>query len=443
MNTDQTVADGRIITTTRDPPGQYSIYTTPGDTRTELYRITTFQKFPAHVPINPCNLANNGFFYTGYKDLVKCFDCAQSVDNWTITDDPLSVAWHRTNCQMINRQFTSNVPLTAMTPTNIHNHNQDELTHSLTNSPAAISSPCATPTAGTMTNKQSPDLSNRTIMFPCNNPTTPCMRNEQRRIDTFFERARNWPQERLAATPADMANAGLYYLGTQDRVKCFYCNGGLQNWDRFDEPWFEHAKWFPQCEFLLQQKGPEYVERITKRFPNLQRPNLNNPISLSANNDKRSIHNPTIIDPAETYHKLCTKIETEISSSPLTTEAIQMGFSSEEIRQALHKQFITHNEPFSTFSALIHALLDQQADPHYTHKRDIYSTPPIETIQTPQQELSKLKQQRQCKRCCTNTATVVCLPCGHLASCKICSQTITRCPIRMTKISEKIETYIA
>jgi len=56
------VSDGRIITTVRDPPGQYSTYITPGDTRMELYRITTFQKFPSHVPINPCNLANNGFF---------------------------------------------------------------------------------------------------------------------------------------------------------------------------------------------------------------------------------------------------------------------------------------------------------------------------------------------------------------------------------------------
>jgi len=65
MNNDQTESDGRIINTVRDPPGQHSVYIPPGDPRMELYRITTFQKFPAHVPINPCNLANNGFLYTG------------------------------------------------------------------------------------------------------------------------------------------------------------------------------------------------------------------------------------------------------------------------------------------------------------------------------------------------------------------------------------------
>ena len=62
MNQTNIVTDGRIITTIRDPSGQYSMYIPPGDTRTELYRITTFQKFPSHEPTNPCNLANNGFF---------------------------------------------------------------------------------------------------------------------------------------------------------------------------------------------------------------------------------------------------------------------------------------------------------------------------------------------------------------------------------------------
>ena len=33
--------------------------------------------------------------------------------------------------------------------------------------------------------------------------------------------------------------------GDRDRAKCWYCNGGLQNWEANDEPFTEHAKWFP------------------------------------------------------------------------------------------------------------------------------------------------------------------------------------------------------
>ena len=36
-----------------------------------------------------------------------------------------------------------------------------------------------------------------------------------------------------------------FVLGERDRTKCWYCNGGLQNWRNDDDPWEEHAKWFP------------------------------------------------------------------------------------------------------------------------------------------------------------------------------------------------------
>ena len=269
---------------------------------------------------------------------MKCFDCAQSIDNWIITDDPLSVTWHRPNCQMINRQFTTNVPLAAMTPLSFQRTHHDIPPITPTTAITATKATLPAPAACSATDNESNNPLTLITMFPCNNPTTPCMRTTQKRIDTFFERIHNWPQERLTATPTDMANAGLYYLGIRDRVKCFYCNGGLQNWDKYDDPWFEHAKWFPQCELLLQQKGPEYVERVTNRFQHLTRPTLNQPVSLSATNDKYSSPTPKIIDPAETHRKLLTRIETEMKLSPLIAEATTMGFSLEEIRQAFYTQ---------------------------------------------------------------------------------------------------------
>ena len=62
MNKTNIATDGRIITTVRDPPGQYSMYIPPGDTRTELYRITTFQQFPSHVPDQPMQLGKQWIF---------------------------------------------------------------------------------------------------------------------------------------------------------------------------------------------------------------------------------------------------------------------------------------------------------------------------------------------------------------------------------------------
>jgi len=64
-----------------DPPGQHSVYIPPGDTRREMYRLSTFTKFPSDSPVDSRTLATVGFFYTGYKDRVKCSQCAVCVDS--------------------------------------------------------------------------------------------------------------------------------------------------------------------------------------------------------------------------------------------------------------------------------------------------------------------------------------------------------------------------
>lgn len=36
------------------------------------------------------------------------------------------------------------------------------------------------------------------------------------------------------------------YAGKRDTVQCFSCGGCLGNWEDDDDPWKEHAKWFPK-----------------------------------------------------------------------------------------------------------------------------------------------------------------------------------------------------
>lgn len=45
---------------------------------------------------------------------------------------------------------------------------------------------------------------------------------------------------------------------------CFYCNGGLNNWEAGDNPWIEHAVWFPECTFVLEQKGSNFINKARK-----------------------------------------------------------------------------------------------------------------------------------------------------------------------------------
>uniref|UniRef100_K1PHD9 Baculoviral IAP repeat-containing protein 3 n=1 Tax=Magallana gigas TaxID=29159 RepID=K1PHD9_MAGGI len=37
---------------------------------------------------------------------------------------------------------------------------------------------------------------------------------------------------------------------------------GLRNWESGDDAWVEHARWFPKCSFLLQNRGVDFVTLV-------------------------------------------------------------------------------------------------------------------------------------------------------------------------------------
>lgn len=56
-------------------------------------------------------------------------------------------------------------------------------------------------------------------------------------------------------TPSQMANAGFYYMGHQDRVRCMFCSKEFDYWQRGDDPLVEHKRKSPQCPFFKECQG--------------------------------------------------------------------------------------------------------------------------------------------------------------------------------------------
>ena len=122
-------------------------------------------------------------------------------------------------------------------------------------------------------------------MFRWLSPQNPLMCDEEDRMRTF---PASWcDQDR--PTPHEMVDAGFYYKGSGDRVLCFYCGGGLFYWKPHDNPWYEHAKWFPMCEFVLKKQGVNYVEKVCQKHSDLHRPGIKNPTRTIAANHLRSM----------------------------------------------------------------------------------------------------------------------------------------------------------
>ncbi|XP_035296411.1 baculoviral IAP repeat-containing protein 1a isoform X2 [Cricetulus griseus] len=85
---------------------------------------------------------------------------------------------------------------------------------------------------------------------------------EEARLESF----ENWPFYAHGTSPRVLSAAGFVFTGKRDTVQCFSCGGCLGNWEEGDNPWKEHAKWFPKCEFLQSKKSSEEIAQYIKSY---------------------------------------------------------------------------------------------------------------------------------------------------------------------------------
>lgn len=70
-------------------------------------------------------------------------------------------------------------------------------------------------------------------------------RLESSRLQSFD----NWPVSYVS--PETLAAAGFYYIGPDDKVRCFCCSIEIGRWTENDDPLEEHKFWSSRCRFAL------------------------------------------------------------------------------------------------------------------------------------------------------------------------------------------------
>jgi len=233
------------------------------------------------------------------------------------------------------------------------------------------------------------------------------------RLRTFTR----WP----ASSPIDKAvlcQAGFYFTGFDDQVRCFYCSGGLREWRITDDPWEEHARWFPDCAFLLQQKGQDYVDEIHARTP--------------AN--KKCVRKTEAQKKAEVV-----KDEIKSSQESMLEICQQLDYTKEQVEQAIE----FHGGEFDNIKDMIEVLyrIESGDISHSDRASRMISNPVIaeddigralklDTTQSIPGEFVRSEQssrfEQACKNCERKTgsfvpATRISMPCGHLTLCEQCN----------------------
>jgi len=322
------------------------------DYRSEAARLASFTHWTVAF-IQPADLARAGFFFLNDLDSCKCAFCHNCVGDWVEGDDPMTE--HRNlfpSCPFVQGLSVGNIPLETgdTEPAEAQPSHpawrlpDPESVNTNTEFPAPSHDETG-PRWGSA-HREPNSGPEKAVQFKVGNGQDPesigVMRHEgpdhpqyatlEARLRTF----RDWPPA-LKQQPKDLAEAGFYYIGLSDQVKCFYCDGGLRNWQAEDEPWVEHARWFFRCTFVRLVKGDEYISRCVAERP------------------------PEKALPGGGAGRAVTEEEIrQAMGQAIVKQVLSMGIDASRVKMAIKKQLESSGNPFDTAESLISAAFSVQ-----------------------------------------------------------------------------------
>uniref|UniRef100_A0A1L8EIW0 Putative death-associated inhibitor of apoptosis 1 n=2 Tax=Haematobia irritans TaxID=7368 RepID=A0A1L8EIW0_HAEIR len=395
-------------------------------------RLKTFENWPLEF-LDRNELARSGMFYMGESDKTKCYFCEVEIGRWEPNDVPVPEHLRFSpNCPLLRRRTTNNVPINAellerLLPApsyDICGANDIEIrrnafaegTIPATHRVVGDVLPPTTPTSMLVDpNMFRSDIgpSSATTTTSTFFPEVPEYAIETARLRSFAEWPRNMKQR-----PEQLAEAGFFYTGVGDRVKCFSCGGGLKDWDDDDEPWEQHALWMRKCRFVKLMKGESYIESIVNKFkkPQVPCPESNATASVASSSSSSSSSSDE-------------ERETSASGGAMEEESTQQAkFPATASENTSHSNSQSTDPPASSIATRIHQkACSQQAAP-------LEPVKPCSSV--PQEE-------KLCKICYVNEYNTAFLPCGHVVACAKCASSVTKCPMCRKPFVDVMRVYFS
>ncbi|XP_013396547.1 baculoviral IAP repeat-containing protein 7-A-like [Lingula anatina] len=446
-------------------------------------RWQTFVNWPQYNPVPSTDLAAAGFIYTGPADTVKCVFCDGRLRNFEVGDTAIGEHQrHFPRCEFV-LDFQRDPSVFHFVQENLREKQrsffQPEI-HAAAQYSANKS--CSYNETNTfqvptdVTGSPQSKMGSRMI------PARPELSSFPARLATFAR----WPPG-IKQTPNVLAEAGLYYLGVNDSVKCFFCDGGLCNWQPTDDPWEEHKTWFPQCCHVLEHfqengqrvGGKGHGLTTAAQLKSLGKPPAA-PTSSASNGGLVCMTFSSNISPRK------RKID---MNKPYIKAAVGVVDCSEHHARKVIKKYIKETgKEFENAEQFLDYLLEMEGtaidsdssdseaetslcetipSPQYgeeqpvaailkeipaSQKSQIYSNHQASQFVNGQDkdmaealrlENQRLRDERICKICMDADVAVVILPCGHFVCCESCAPALMKCPICRVDIRGTVKTYMS
>lgn len=488
-STPRDIPDGPAPPAPPQPPPTVQHHQHPVNVESQEYlsEANRFKTFEGRWPltfIRPADLANAGFIYTGQDDIVQCVFCREFIGRWDEEDFPHTE--HRSiypTCPFVLGQNVGNIPIQTQPYDPFISQDAMPLSQGFDEAGCKEDD----------SNKQKEDKvlnlikitdnptasgSGTTGIIEHSGPATPKYCTVESRVRTF----QNWPPE-LRQRPTEMAGAGFYHITPRgagasamgsDKVKCYYCDGGLMNWQSEDDPWTEHARWFNLCGFLRLVKGDDFIREVLLKHPRQPVPELPGveampePVEMSVKEDQlrnmmSSMLVNQVVEMGITLDRIQSALEKKLRSSGCGYK------SARELADAAMKELPEVAPPLTTSCSEEMAAENSQQPSTSQDEPPLLPQPPLKSVEKEQassssqaenmdieeskpeeskpnsleEEMQRLKDQRLCKVCFVNESSVAFLPCGHLICCVNCVPSLKDCPYCRQPITGTLKTFMS
>ncbi|XP_064478354.1 E3 ubiquitin-protein ligase XIAP-like isoform X2 [Ornithodoros turicata] len=399
-------------------------------------RLGTFEGFPFPSMAHFCryDLAGAGLVYTKIRDETMCFHCGQKLSHWEATDNPYREhqRWHP-SCEYIQWKLSGR--LTASSSSD-HAMNTSEPMEEAPQEGDDRDSGISSMSAGTSTeNSVTTDAASEMRPVPayrsedvCGNHNPYLAHREPygNRVNQYSVPHSKPIYQRYASLASressfqsyppnakgnkeKMAKAGFFYTGTEDRTTCFQCGNSLSNWSNDDDPLYEHARWYPDCAYVVLQLGDEAIENIRRAHSNTLAERMLEERNKSDGKTEFMLEN--------------------LKSSYLVRRLISQDINRDIVELAIRARL--------NRTGLVDVLDEQDLR---RALGEVVSLPDnVRTREVPKAEgdLSK------CIKCKTEDRHIIFLPCSHLVSCSGCAASCTVCPSCDRTIATTREGFLA
>lgn len=364
---------------------------------TEVARLGSFRNWTV-LFISKTELARYGFYYVGPNDMVKCYFCRVEIGLWEPNDNVLSehLRWSP-YCPLLRKRQTNNVPIDASfldqlpepsydtcgirirensVAENAYSSSDRSSSGSLSSPPSSLTSESSMLSNGPIAQQLAPPA-----LPQQKRPEYPNYAIEAKRLESYED----WPKF-MKQKPKELSDAGFFYTGKSDRVKCFSCGGGLKDWEAEDEPWEQHAMWYNNCEYLKLMKGEEYIVQCLAKKENASQKGSD-------------------VGPSNSPQPSTSGVTSAATTSLPSSQSSSLSASAEEV-----------NSPIGGSSS---GMEEDEDEPN-----------------------RKSDTSRTCKICYVNEYNTAFSPCGHVVACAKCASSVTKCPLCRKPFTNVMRIYL-